>query len=152
MSECVFDDNWEEDLEEDIFPILMTRNEVLFLDDNMTMLIEREGAMNETVTTMRMLVPSAQLPAPLELIEKIGIAVLQVTDPEEDNNTAIVHLNTTEIYMLREICFSYSRVGREQVGYSLKRKFYQALFQEEYERDLKVNKLLKSVEAVKPEE
>ena len=61
-------------------------------------------------------------------------------------------LNTTEIYMLREICFSYSRVGREQVGYSLKRKFYQALFKEEYERDLKVNKLLKSVEAVKPEE
>ena len=152
MSECIFDDEWDEDLEEDLFPILMTRNEVLFLDDNMTMLVEREGAMNETVTTMRMLIPSAQLPAPLELIEKIGIAVLQVTDPEEDVNTAILHLNTTEIYMLREICFSYSRVGREQVGYSLKRKFYQALFKEEYERDLKVNKLLKSVEAVKPEE
>ena len=152
MSECIFDDEWDEDLEEDLFPILMTRNEVLFLDDNMTMLVEREGAMNETVTTMRMLIPSAQLQSPLELIEKIGIAVLQVTDPEEDVNTAIVHLNTTEIYMLREICFSYSRVGREQVGYSLKRKFYQALFKEEYERDLKVNKLLKSVEAVKPEE
>ena len=152
MSECIFDDEWDEDLEEDLFPILMTRNEVLFLDDNMTMLVEREGAMNETVTTMRMLIPSAQLPAPLELIEKIGIAVLQVTDQEEDVNTAIVHLNTTEIYMLREVCFSYSRVGREQVGYSLKRKFYQALFKEEYERDLKVNKLLKSVEAVKPEE
>ena len=152
MSECIFDDEWDEDLEEDLFPILMTRNEVLFLDDNMTMLVEREGAMNETVSTMRMLIPSAQLPAPLELIEKIGIAVLQVTDPEEDVNTAIVHLNTTEIYMLREICFSYSRVGREQVGYSLKRKFYQALFKEEYERDLKVNKLLKSLEAVKQEE
>ena len=152
MSECIFDDEWDEDLEEDLFPILMTHNEILFLDDNMTMLVEREGAMNETVTTMRMLIPSAQLPAPLELIEKIGIGVLQVTDPEEDINTTIVHLNTTEIYMLREICFSYSRVGREQVGYSLKRKFYQALFKEEYERELKVNKLLKSVEAVKPEE
>ena len=73
MSECIFDDEWDEDLEEDLFPILMTRNEVLFLDDNMTMLVEREGAMNETVTTMRMLIPSAQLPAPFELIEKIGM-------------------------------------------------------------------------------
>ena len=64
MSECMFDDNWEDNLEEDLFPIAMTRNEILFLDDNMTMLIEREGAMNDTVTTMRMLIPSAQLPAP----------------------------------------------------------------------------------------
>ena len=48
--------------------------------------------------------------------------------------------------MLREICYSYSKIGREQVGYNLKRKFYQALYQEEYNRNLKINKLLDSIE------
>ena len=132
-------------LEEELYPIVMTRNEVLFLDDSMTMLIEREHYMS-AVTTMRMLVPSATLPAPVSLIEKIGLGVLHATDPEQDNPNVVIHLDATEIYMLREICYSYSKIGREQVGYNLKRKFYQALYKEEYDRDLKVNKLLQSME------
>ena len=57
-------------LEEELFPITLTRNEVLFLDDSLTMLIEQEGYGN-VVTTMRMLSPTAQLPAPVSLIDKI---------------------------------------------------------------------------------
>ena len=35
-----WDSNWdEEDLEEDLHPISMTRNEVLFLDDSLTMML-----------------------------------------------------------------------------------------------------------------
>ena len=132
-------------LEEELYPITMTRNEVLFLDDSMTMLIERDHYMRP-VTPMRMLVPSATLPAPVSLIEKIGLGVLHATDPEQDNPTVVIHLDATEIYMLREICYSYSKIGREQVGYNLKRKLYQALYKEEYDRDLKINKLLQSVE------
>ena len=132
-------------LEEELYPITMTRNEVLFLDDSMTMLIEH-GYTTNAVTTMRMLVPSATLPAPVTLIEKIGLGVLHATDPEQDNPNVVIHLDATEIYMLREICYSYSKIGREQVGYNLKRKFYQALYKEEYDRDLKINKLLQSVE------
>ena len=132
-------------LEEELYPITMTRNEVLFLDDSMTMLIEH-GYTTNAVTTMRMLVPSATLPAPVTLIEKIGLGVLHATAPEQDNPNVVIHLDATEIYMLREICYSYSMIGREQVGYNLKRKFYQALYKEEYDRDLKINKLLQSVE------
>jgi len=138
-------------LEEDLFPIVMTRNEILFLDDSLTMLIEKES-FPYAVTTMRMLVPSAQLPAPVSLIEKIGMGVLHVTDPEQDNKTAIVHLDVTEIYMLREICFSHVRIGKEPVGYNLKRKFYTALFSEEYNREIQVNKLLNSIEPVEQKE
>ena len=131
MEEFLFEDDEllydDAPLEEELYPIVMTRNEVLFLDDSMTMLIEREHYMS-AVTTMRMLVPSATLPAPVSLIEKIGLGVLHATDPEQDNPNVVIHLDATEIYMLREICYSYSKVGREQVGYNLKRKFYQSLF------------------------
>ena len=149
--EFIFEDDYDEDgesLEEELFPIVMTRNEILFLDDNMTMLIEKWDFSN-AVTTMRMLVPSATLPAPISLIEKIGLGVLQTTDLEQDNSEVVVHLDATEIYMLREICYSYSKVGREQVGYNLKRKFYRALYQEQYDRELKVNKVLSSIEESK---
>ena len=149
MEQFFFEDDDElfdcEPLEEELFPITMTRNEILFLDDSMTMLIEKESYAY-TVTTMRMLVPSATLPAPLTLIEKIGLGVLHVTDPDQDNSSVVIHLDATEIYMLREICYSYSKVGKEQVGYNLKRKFYKALYQEEYNTNLKVDKLLNSVE------
>ena len=134
-------------LEEELFPITLTRNEVLFLDDSLTMLIEQEGYGN-VVTTMRMLSPTAQLPAPVSLIDKIGLAVLHVTNPEVTQLTAVVHLDATELYMLREICFSYSKVGREPVGYNLKRKFYLALLNDKYELDIKVDKLLTSIEPV----
>ena len=118
MEEFLFEDDEllydDAPLEEELYPIVMTRNEVLFLDDSMTMLIEREHYMS-AVTTMRMLVPSATLPAPVSLIEKIGLGVLHATDPEQDNPNVVIHLDATEIYMLREICYSYSKVGREQV-------------------------------------
>lgn len=149
MEDFLFDDDDlmcdECPLEEELYPITMTRNEVLFLDDSMTMLIDR-GHYMSAVTTMRMLMPSATLPAPVSLIEKIGLGVLHATDPEQDNPNVVIHLDATEIYMLREICYSYSKIGREQVGYNLKRKFYQALYKDEYDRDLKVNKLLQSIE------
>ena len=60
MEEFLFEDDEllydDAPLEEELYPIVMTRNEVLFLDDSMTMLIEREHYMS-AVTTMRMLVP-----------------------------------------------------------------------------------------------
>ena len=141
-----WDDCWlDEDLEEDLFPIHMTRNEILFLDDSLTLMIEKEG-MQEAVTTMRAMMPTAYLPAPVTLIDKLGMAVLRITDPDEITNGTVVHLNTTDIYMLREICHSYCKIGREQVGYNLKRKLYLALYAENYNRDKQIDKLLSTVE------
>jgi hypothetical protein len=143
--------SWEfedEDLEEDLHPIYMTRNEVLFLDDSLTMMLEKEGN-QEAITTMRVMMPSAHLPAPVSLIDKLGMAVLRITDPENTEGGTVVHLNNTDIYMLREICHSFSRVGREQVGYNLKRKLYLALYDEYYQRDKQIDKLLSTVEEVK---
>ena len=73
----------EADLEEDVLPIYMTHNEVLFLDDSLTMMIEKDG-LQESITTMRTMMPTAYLPAPVTLIDKMAMAVLRITDPEKD--------------------------------------------------------------------
>ena len=139
---------WEdEELEEDLHPIYMTRNERLFLDDSLTMMIERD-AVHESITTMRTMAPTAHLPAPVSLIDKIAMAVLRVTDPEDHAKGTVVHFSDTDIYMLREITHSYCKVGREQVGYNLKRKFYLALYAENYTRDKKVDALLSTLDEV----
>ena len=141
-------DSWEEDdLEEDLHPIYMTSNDVLFLDDSLTMMIERDSV-QDSVTTMRVMAPTAHLPAPVSLIDKIAMAVLRVTDPEDDESGTAVHLSDTDIYMLREITHSYCKVGNEQVGYNLKRKFYLALYEENYTRDKKVDALLSTLDEV----
>ena len=72
----------EMDWEEDLHSVWMTRNEIMFLDDSLTMMIERDS-MNDNVTTMRVMQPSAQLPAPVTLLDKLGMAVLRVTDPDK---------------------------------------------------------------------
>ena len=135
----------DDDLEEDIHPIEMTHNEVMYLDDSLTMMLER-NEMADSVTTMKPLVPSAQLPAPVTLLDKIGIAVLNVTDPEHKGENTVVYLNDSEVYMLREICPSYAKVGKEQVGYNLKRKLYKALYSAEYETNKIADTLLATVD------
>jgi len=144
-----WDARWveEEDLEEDLHPVYMTHNEVLFLDDSLTMMIEKEG-MQDAVSTVRTLMPTAYLPAPVTLIDKMAMAVLRITDPENTDGGTVVHLNDTDVYMLREICHSYCKVGDEFVGYNLKRKLYIALYSEFYERDKEVDKLLSTMEEV----
>jgi len=152
----MFDDEWsdewvESDLEEELHPIHMTRNETLFLDDSLTMMLEKEGPA-EAITTMRSMLPTAYLPAPVTLIDKLGMAVLRITDPENGEGGTVIHLSDTDIYMLREICHSYCKVGQEFVGYNLKRKLYLALYAETYNRDKQVDKLLSTVEEVQQSE
>jgi len=135
----------DDDLDEDMHSIEMTHNEVMYLDDSLTLMLER-NELADSVTTMRAMVPSAQLPAPVTLLDKIGMAVLDVTDPGHKGETTLIHLNDSEIYMLREICHSYSKVGREHVGYNLKRKLYLALYSAVYETNKVTNTLLATVD------
>jgi len=142
FEQCYCDDD---DLDEEIHDVEMTHNEVMYLDDSLTMMLERD-TISDAVTTMRAMVPSAQLPAPVSLIDKIGIAVLKVTDPDSNKTTTVVPLTDSDIYMLREICPSYAKVGTEQVGYNLKRKFYIALYSTVYETNKVADTLLATVD------
>ena len=62
FEEC---DIWDDDdFEEDTHSIWMTHNEVMFLDDSLTMMLEKDG-ISDGVTTMRGVMASAHLPAPV---------------------------------------------------------------------------------------
>ena len=106
-------------------PLFLTRNEVLYIDDSLTMMLENtaEGFFG----TMRPMVPTASMPAPVDLIEKIATAVLFTADLNNQGKEAEVLVSDGDLYCLRELSQSYIKIGEEQVGYNLKLKIYQAL-------------------------
>ena len=140
----------EQYMEEGEVELTLTRNEALFIDDSLSMLIERGGEGNlmdeHKVTTVRPLIPTAGLPAPLELIEKIGMAVLYTTDPTNGDKPATVTMGITDLLMLREVAHSYVKIGEEPVGFNLKVKIYTVLYDAEYQKAKFLNNILDGVD------
>lgn len=128
-------------LEEKEYYISLTRNEVLFLDDSITLMIEREminPSEGTHLSSMRVVAPTAQLAVPIELVDKLAMGVLYTTDPDNVGKDVELLFQASELYQLREIAQSFVKVGQESVGFNLKKKFYSALFKDEY----KTNKLV----------
>ena len=141
-------ENYEEDDIDAVisgpFEISLSRNEALYLDDCLSLMIEREPmdhGMSMT-TTMRQVLPSAQLGVPIELIDKIALAVLHTTDYDNRGREHKIKCIASELYLLREVSQSYIKIGQEPVGFNLKRKIYQALFQNQYDAGQKLAKLI----------
>ena len=111
--------------------ISLTRNEALYLDDSLTMMLDMsEGA--QPFVTMRPVTASMCIPAPVDLIEKIAIAVLFTLDTDNVGQDAQVDLSESDLFCLRELSQCYVRVGDEMVGFNLKRKIYSVLYGTEY--------------------
>ena len=104
--------------------IKFTRNELLYIDDSVTMLIEPEAGLP---LPFRPLISQALVSIPANLMEKIGKGILKIQNQVE----VYIELGESELYMLREICLSYVKINGEPVGYNLKKKIYQALLGEE---------------------
>ena len=135
--------------EDSLRPLSLTRDEVLFIDDMLSLMIvapEGQGPTGIQFTTIRRLTPRTGLPAPLEIVEKIAYAVLFTTDSDNDGKEAIVHLDCSALLMLREISCSKSFYGRKPVGYTLKRKIYEVLYGETYHRDKIAHQLLSQID------
>ena len=126
------------------FRLTITRNEALYLDDCLTLMVEREISTDQKniLGTLRNVAPVAPLPVPIELVDKIGFAVLSITDEDYPFDTATLKLDSSELYLLREVAQSYVKVGEEAVGFNLKKKIYKALYEEEYEQEKTIDKLL----------
>ena len=128
------------------FFLAVSRNEALYLDDCLTLMVEREVNVDHGKTmlsTLRNVAPVAQLPVPIELIDKIAWAVLYTTEDGSSPATeATLSLDASELYMLREVCQSYVRIGNEPVGFNLKRKIYYSLFEEEFKREKTIDRLI----------
>ena len=110
----------------------LTRNEALYLSDNMTLLMEHIPEQGKIHVPARQLMPQASVPVPIDLIEKIGIAFLQATDPDNSAGEAQVSVTIADLFLLRECCQSFLRVGKENVGFNLLRKIYSLIL----ERDI----------------
>ena len=123
----------------------LTRNECLFIDDSLSMIIEREHG-DERLGTVRPMAHTAGLPAPVNLLEKIGKAILFTTDPENASHPATITVTETDMNMLREITHSYVKIGDEPVGFNLKRKIYTILYGTEYSRDKIAQKIISQID------
>ena len=123
----------------------LTRNETLYIDDSLSLMIER-GESERHVGTMRLQMLSAPMGGTLDLIEKITYAVLYTTDDTNKGKEAKVEVTEEDIYTLREIAQSYIKVGNEMVGFNLKRKLYM-LLHKEYTSDAEWETLLASFDS-----
>lgn len=113
---------------EPVRKLSLTRNEALYIDDSVTMLIEAEP---DLPLAFRPLVQQAMIPVPANLLDKLGKVIISFSKTFDDE--VEIELYISELYMLREICLSYVKYGTEPVGYSLKKKVYQALLGKEIE-------------------
>ncbi|SVE08611.1 uncharacterized protein METZ01_LOCUS461465 [marine metagenome] len=129
------------------FLIILTRNEVLYLDDSLTLMIEREVSNHDgtQLSTMRAVLPTAALPVPLELVDKIAMGVLYTTDPDNLGMDVELKFDSSELYLLREITQSFIKIGNEPVGFNLKKKIYGALYSEEYKTNKLADTLTKDI-------
>ena len=126
--------------------ISLNHNELLYLDDCLTLMIERayENPMESGThtATMRNILPTAPLAVPIELVEKIGVGVLYVTDEDNTGKEAEIEFDISELYMLREITQSYIKVGKEPVGFNIKRKLYKAMYGKRYESIKQLDRII----------
>ena len=132
----------------DVQPLHLTRNEVLFIDDMLSMMIastKDDRSNGDQFTTIIPLTTRVGFPAPFRVIEKFMYAVLFTTDPDNNGREAVIHLERSDLQMLREIASTNIKRDGEAVGYNLKRKIYGALYGEPYHRDKIADQLLSQI-------
>ena len=113
-----------EDILGNVKQLKVTKNELLYLSDSVTLLIEHSSEDGRIYIPARQLMPSAGVPVPIELIQIIGMGFLSLADKSNTSNTTILSLTISDLYLLRECCQSFVKVNDEFVGYNLLVKIY----------------------------
>jgi|7_EtaG_2_1085326.scaffolds.fasta_scaffold40005_1 hypothetical protein len=118
--------------------ISLNKNECLFLDDCFTVIID--GREMQGLTTLRNISSTASVPVTVDLIQKIGRAVLFTTDRNNGGKEALVEVDETDLLALREVAQSYVKMEGEAVGVNLKRKILSLLLENSYAQEVKKQK------------
>ena len=121
----------------------LSRNEALFLSDTFTLLIEHDREGGSLQLPARGIVPSAGMSVPIEMIQKIGMAVLMTTDPKNTMQLTEMDFTVSELFLMRECCQSFVRMNNEPVGYNLTRKIYRLLLEDTLQEKVFFDKLTK---------
>ena len=82
----------------------------------------------------------------MEVIERIGLAVLLTTDPDNTSQTTTISMPLAELYLLRECCQSFVKINTEPVGYNLLRKIYTVILERALQDRLTFDKLTEDIE------
>ena len=125
--------------------LTVTRNEALYLSDSVTLMLEQDTDKGRINMPARHLVSSACIPVPVEVVERIGLAVLLTTEPENYDQTAEIEIPLAELFLLRECCQSFIKVNREAVGYNLLRKIYALILEENLKERVMFDKLTSDI-------
>ena len=111
----------------------LTKNESIFIDDNLCLILCSE---NEKGHKCRPLTSKVGIPSyGMDLIKKIGCAILYTHDPANEGKMAEVGFSEVELYLFREIAESTVMYGEEPVGLNLKKKIHSLLFGEAYKKE-----------------
>tara|TARA_R100000458_G_C8251291_1_gene228196 strand:+ start:617 stop:1078 length:462 start_codon:yes stop_codon:yes gene_type:complete len=86
------------------------------------------------------------VPAPMELIQKIGKAVLYTCNINNINKEYLMYVDEFELLILREVCFSHVKYGAEMVGFNLKRKIHECLLSKDLKLEQELNEILWNID------
>lgn len=137
----------EEIKTEQEYVMQLTKNEALFLDDRLTLMVQREGDEQE-VYSMRPVQMTAGLAVPLDLMDKIGRAVVYTTTLENQGKEYVFAIGISELFMIREVASSLIKIEGEPVGLNLKRKVCTLLYAKDLEqesKDAQLDQMLTSI-------
>ncbi len=141
---------YSEDSEEEILievkEVTLTKNELLYLSDSITLLMEHTSEHGRVHMPARQLMPSASVPVSVDLIQLIGMGVLIATDPKNVSQEATLSFNLAELYLLRECCQSFIRINNELVGYNLLRKIYKVILSDSMEERAFIDNLTTGID------
>ena len=132
--------NNEDDLGE-VKELLVTRNELLYLSDSVTLLMEHTSENGRTHIPARQLMPTAGVPVPIELIQTIGMGFITLADEDNNTDTTILHVSVADLYLLRECCQSFIKINDEFVGYNLLVKLYDLILEDAVVERKFINKI-----------
>ena len=123
-------------------PIEMDVKELLFIDDHCTLLVSAHDYEHVTPLTPRL--PAMGIPVDIGFIQTIGTALLKAfSTPGRD---VTVLLSQADLMNIREIAATPVSYGSTNVGLSLKRKLYSALFGADIEMKESLDSLLEGID------
>jgi len=126
--------------------LVLSKWEALFLSDSITLLLEHEPEKGKMQIPARGLQSTASVPVSLEMISRIGLAVLLSTNPSNKIGMTEMPVTVSELYLLRECCQSFITHGNEMVGYNLVRKIYKLLLEDELKERAMFDKLTSDID------
>jgi hypothetical protein len=145
-----FQGNFHSVSDESEYSLKLTVKEVLFIDDSLSLLVST--ADQSRTVALRTTMPSNTIGSPIDFIQKLGLAVLEITTRSFPKDGLVtVEVSDMELLILREIAKSHILLGDDVVGLTLKTKVYEALYGDFFKEERAMEFLHSELEKADPQ-